>query len=153
MLCGKHFIAWDHLEVPIKLYTYFPAFLCLPPHSIPSPPFLPHYALVLNVHMVNRFSNKLSLRSFDNTIWVRINLSLIFTLIKDPAAPLIVIYSNGLVPDAIIRHKQNVSCSFSTDNLLKCYCSCILANNTLDIIIYQMGLFNGWIKLNPFQAN
>lgn len=43
---------------------------------------------------------------------VGINLSLIFRLIKDPAAFLIVINSNGAVPDAIITVKQSLSCSF-----------------------------------------
>lgn len=42
---------------------------------------------------------------------VGINLSLIFRHIKDPEAFLLVIYSNGAVPDAIITVKQNVSCS------------------------------------------
>lgn len=97
-------------ESSIKFCMPFPVPLFFIPNS-----HLLHFCLITQKYWMFTWSTDFQINLVYKdliTQWVRINLSLIFRLIKAPAAFRMVMYPNGAVPDAITTVKQRLSCSF-----------------------------------------
>lgn len=104
LLCPSHFfLHFLHFHVTIHEYCTFKC-----------SPISPEYKALVTQHNMLKDTFTFNLQ-----------------LIKCPTFFWIVIFSNGMVADATTLLKQKHELLLRTNNLWKCYCSCIFANNIL----------------------